>query len=247
MKYLVIFLAVLSVAFAQHQQRRPQPFRNQQYQQNNQQNQQNDQYQQNQQNQQYQQQSYNQDQYNDQSNDNQQQYQSQPQSQPQPPKQQYQAPNQVYESRGRHESTTYIPIIRFDKEQGDDGSYKAAWETGNNIIAEEEGYLKNLGPNPDVAGEQLNAQVQQGSYSYTSPEGQLITVHYTADETGFHPVGDHLPTPPPVSPEVQKGLDLIYAGIRAQQEAAARAPQQQLREQPQTSQAQNHNGQYYRN
>lgn len=72
-----------------------------------------------------------------------------------------------------------------------------------------------MGPDPDAEGEQLNAQVQQGSYSYTSPEGQIITVTYTADETGFHPSGDHLPTPPPVSPEVQKGLDLIFAGIKA--------------------------------
>lgn len=72
-----------------------------------------------------------------------------------------------------------------------------------------------MGPDPDAEGEQLNAQVQQGSYTYTSPEGQIITVTYTADETGFHPSGDHLPTPPPVSPEVQKGLDLIFAGIKA--------------------------------
>lgn len=91
------------------------------------------------------------------------------------------------------------------------------WETGNNIIAQEEGYIKDLGPDPDAAGQNLNAQVQQGSYTYTSPEGQVITVNYIADEKGFHPSGDHLPTPPPVSPEVQKGLDLIYAGIRAQQ------------------------------
>lgn len=74
-----------------------------------------------------------------------------------------------------------------------------------------------MGPDPDAEGEELNAQVQQGSYTYTSPEGQIITVHYTADETGFHATGDHLPTPPPVSPEVQKGLDLIYAGIKARQ------------------------------
>lgn len=74
-----------------------------------------------------------------------------------------------------------------------------------------------MGPDPDAEGETLNAQVQQGSYSYTSPEGQIITVNYIADEKGFHATGEHLPTPPPVSPEVQKGLDLIFAGIRAQQ------------------------------
>ncbi|XP_060517117.1 endocuticle structural glycoprotein SgAbd-8-like [Cylas formicarius] len=124
--------------------------------------------------------------------------------------------------RLKSESTTFIPIIRFDKEQGSDGSYKAAYETGNNIIAQEEGFLKDLGPDPDSEGGTLNAQVQQGSYTYTSPEGQIITVNYIADEKGFHPSGDHLPTPPPVSPEVQKGLDLIFAGIRAQEEEDAR-------------------------
>ena len=50
-----------------------------------------------------------------------------------------------------------------------------------------------------------------------TPDGQLITTHYTADENGFHATGDHIPTPPPVSAEIQKGLDLIYAGIRQQQ------------------------------
>nr|CAI5866521.1 unnamed protein product [Callosobruchus analis] len=143
----------------------------------------------------------------------------------QQPQQQYPDRPQQYHER----STTFIPIIRFDKEQSEDGSYKAAYETGNNIIAEEEGYLKPLGPDPDAEGQILNAQVQQGSYSYTSPEGQIITVNYIADEKGFHPTGDHLPTPPPVSPEVQKGLDLIFAGIRAQQEADER----EARENPQ--------------
>lgn len=40
------------------------------------------------------------------------------------------APQQQYDEqrpRSSHESTTFIPIIRFDKEQGSDGSYKAAW------------------------------------------------------------------------------------------------------------------------
>nr|WJW74115.1 endocuticle structural glycoprotein Abd-8 [Propylea japonica] len=146
------------------------------------------------------------------------------------------------ESHERIRTTTFIPIIRFDKEQGTDGSYKAAWETGNDIFAQEEGYLKELGPDPDAEGQTLNAQVQQGSYSYTSPDGQNITVHYIADETGFHPTGDHLPTPPPVSPEVQKGLDLIYEGIRRQQEAAER----EARENPQSQREKQfvENGQY---
>ncbi|KPJ11370.1 Endocuticle structural glycoprotein SgAbd-2 [Papilio machaon] len=113
------------------------------------------------------------------------------------------------------ELTTVIPIIRFDKEQGTDGSYKTSYETGNNIQAEEQGYLKTVGENQD------QALVQQGSYSYTAPNGEVITVEYTADEFGFRVKGDHIPTPPPVSPEIQKGLDLIYAGIKANAERAA--------------------------
>ena len=80
-------------------------------------------------------------------------------------------------------------------------------------MAEESGYIKTFGEGDD----KTEGLVQQGSYSYTSPDGQVISVTYTADETGFHVSGDHLPTPPPVSEEIQKGLDLIYAGIRRQE------------------------------
>lgn len=85
--------------------------------------------------------------------------------------------------------------------------------------------------------------MQKGSYSYESPDGQVnycfllinikvlhsnpfktINVEYQADEQGFRVVGDHLPTPPPVSPEIQKGLDLIYEGIRLQEERRKNNP-----------------------
>ncbi|XP_038210260.1 endocuticle structural glycoprotein SgAbd-8-like [Zerene cesonia] len=130
--------------------------------------------------------------------------------------QDYRKPIDDFRPKVQLETTTFIPIIRFDKEQGTDGSYKTAYETGNNIQAEEQGYLRNLGENADIP-----ALVQQGSYSYTAPDGQVITVEYTADEYGFRVKGDHIPTPPPVSPEIQKGLDLIYAGIKANQERVA--------------------------
>lgn len=92
-------------------------------------------------------------------------------------------------------------------------AWDSRYETGNHIYAQEEGYLKTVGDKEDS----VPALVQQGSYSYTAPDGQVITVEYTADEFGFKVKGDHIPTPPPVSPEIQKGLDLIYAGIRANQ------------------------------
>jgi hypothetical protein len=86
-----------------------------------------------------------------------------------------------------------------------------SYETGNNIIAEETGFLKN----PGIENEE--ALVQHGSYTYTAPDGSIITVTYTADEQGFRAEGAHLPTPPPIPPEIQKSLDIIYEQIKLQQ------------------------------
>lgn len=170
----------------------------------------------------------------------------QKQQQPQQPLQQNRA------KIDDRDTTTWIPIIQYDKEQSIDGSYKTRWvkwkwmwidwrtkltrfwsyETGNNILAEESGYLKDRNDdNP------TGTLVQKGSYSYESPDGQasslriieqfryllliifqIINVQYQADEQGFRVNGEHLPTPPPVSAEIQKGLDLIYEGIRLQAE-----------------------------
>jgi len=78
-----------------------------------------------------------------------------------------------------------------------------SFETGNGIIAEETGFLKNAG-NPET-----EAQVAQGSSSYTSPEGQQISLTYVADENGFQPQGAHLPTPPPIPAEIQRALEYL--------------------------------------
>ncbi|XP_034481383.1 pupal cuticle protein 20 [Drosophila innubila] len=91
-----------------------------------------------------------------------------------------------------------IPIIKLESKINTDGSYMYEYETGNGIKAEEMG-----GP------EALNVE---GSFSYTSPEGQAISLTYIADENGFQPQGDHLPTPPPIPIEIQEALDQIAAG-----------------------------------
>jgi len=62
--------------------------------------------------------------------------------------------------------------------------FQYEYETGNGIKAEEMGYLKNAG----VKGEE--AQTAEGSFSYTSPEGQEISLTYIADENGFQPQGE---------------------------------------------------------
>lgn len=111
------------------------------------------------------------------------------------------------------ESTTWIPILKYNKEQSEDGSYKTEYETGNNIQHEETGYLKDFSEtNPN------GVLVQHGQYSYQSPEGHIVNVQYTADENGFRATGDHIPTPPAIPEEIQKGLDQIYAGIKLQKE-----------------------------
>ena len=74
-----------------------------------------------------------------------------------------------------------------------------SYETGNGIKAEEEGQLKNAGSENEV-------QSAVGSFSYTAPDGQKISLTYTADENGFVPQGDHLPTPPPIPEEILKSL-----------------------------------------
>ena len=49
----------------------------------------------------------------------------------------------------------------------------------------------------------------QGSTYYISPEGQKITLSWEADENGFRPKGDHLPTPPPIPEEIARILPTL--------------------------------------
>ncbi|XP_046393075.1 endocuticle structural glycoprotein SgAbd-2-like [Ischnura elegans] len=82
-----------------------------------------------------------------------------------------------------------IAIVRQAQDVSFDGTFQYSYETANGIIVEQSGYLKNAGLKDQ------EAQVVQGSYSYPGPDGQLLTVRYYADETGFHAEGDHLPKP----------------------------------------------------
>lgn len=63
-----------------------------------------------------------------------------------------------------------------------------SFESANGIKAGEAGTLKRAN-SPD----KTDVIVAQGSYSYTSPEGQLIQVTYTADDDGgFQAQGNFL-------------------------------------------------------
>ncbi|KAJ8732711.1 hypothetical protein PYW07_015310 [Mythimna separata] len=110
---------------------------------------------------------------------------------------------QYQQQQQQYQGNAVIPIIKQQQEVNFDGSYQYSYETGNGIAAQEQGYLKNAGQ------KDLEAQVAQGSYSYTSPEGIPISVTYTADENGFSAQGAHLPTPPPIPEAILRALQYI--------------------------------------
>lgn len=46
----------------------------------------------------------------------------------------------------------------------------------------------------------------QGQYTYQGDDGKTYSVSYTADENGYRPSADHLPTPPPVPAPIARAL-----------------------------------------
>ncbi|XP_057370544.1 larval cuticle protein 1-like [Daphnia carinata] len=102
-----------------------------------------------------------------------------------------------------------IEIISSNIETNADGSYSFAFESADGTKVSESGNQKQVGSKPEDIG-----TVSKGSYSYTSPDGVVITVNWVADENGFQATGDHLPTPPPMPEHVVKLLaDLKAAGL----------------------------------
>lgn len=73
-----------------------------------------------------------------------------------------------------------------------DGAYNYRYDTSNGISANENG----------VGGYALGGSVQ-----WLSPENIPIHLTYTADATGYHPQGAHLPTPPPIPAYILKSIE----------------------------------------
>ncbi|KAJ8920785.1 hypothetical protein NQ315_004926, partial [Exocentrus adspersus] len=95
-------------------------------------------------------------------------------------------------------------IVRQFQDIYPDGSYEFVYETGNGIFVQEEGKARS------ISDENVDLAVQ-GSFLYTDPEGKEIHLSYIADENGYQPQGEHLPTPPPIPPQIQRALDWIAA------------------------------------
>lgn len=101
------------------------------------------------------------------------------------------------------DNTTPIPILKQALDgPNPDGSYSYNYETGNGIQAQEEGHLNNVGTDNE-------ALEVRGSFSYTDADGNTHQISYVANENGFQPEGAHLPTAPPVPPEILKALQYI--------------------------------------
>jgi hypothetical protein len=75
------------------------------------------------------------------------------------------------------------------------------FETEDGEFRREQGRVKNVG------GQDANEI--QGEFSWTSPEGELVSFTYKADENGYQAQGSHLPKAPALHPHIQRGLELI--------------------------------------
>jgi len=123
-------------------------------------------------------------------------------------------------------------ILRYESENPGDGTYSYLYETSDGTSAAQKGYLK-----PPPQGEEDPIQVAEGYFQFYSPEGEQYKVDYLADENGFQPQGAHLPTAPPIPPEILKSLEINYKNAADQVNRASASNQftqrQPFRQQPQ--------------
>ncbi|XP_046665444.1 endocuticle structural glycoprotein SgAbd-2-like [Homalodisca vitripennis] len=92
-----------------------------------------------------------------------------------------------------------IRILKQSQDNNFDGTFAYDFETENGIANQASGYVKAISPKEQ-------AQVIQGQYSYTAPDGTPIITRWFADESGFHAEGAHLPVAPPVPEAIAKSL-----------------------------------------
>lgn len=84
-----------------------------------------------------------------------------------------------------------VPILTRSEIRDDFNQFSLSYSTGDGQAATAQGALK---PNAAGTGSVL---VQQGSYAFIGTDGRLYKLSYIADENGFQPIADFLPTPPP--------------------------------------------------
>ncbi|XP_030387712.1 cuticular protein 47Eg-like [Scaptodrosophila lebanonensis] len=83
--------------------------------------------------------------------------------------------------------------------------FKYALELDNSVNIQQQGQLK---PSEREPNEQW---VVEGQHSWTSPEGEPVSIQYIANENGYQVLSANppLPTPPPIPEAIQRALDYI--------------------------------------
>ncbi|XP_015595821.1 endocuticle structural glycoprotein SgAbd-2 [Cephus cinctus] len=95
-----------------------------------------------------------------------------------------------------------IAILSQEQDIGTDGTFSLKFETENGISEQIQGSLKQL-------DQDTQAQVIQGTASWTAPDGTPVQISWTADENGYQPESSILPTPPPIPAAIQRSLEFI--------------------------------------
>ncbi|EDW02344.1 patellin-1 [Drosophila grimshawi] len=83
------------------------------------------------------------------------------------------------------EKREIIPLLSFESERNPDGSFKFAYEGGDQTFRQESGVVENAGTDEE-------ALEISGSYRYIDADGQVVEVHYTAGKNGFVPSGTNI-------------------------------------------------------
>ena len=120
----------------------------------------------------------------------------------------------------RQQQQQEVRILEQELVNQGDGTFRYAFETSDGTRAESSGYIKN----PNEPDPEQRIQSVQGYYRHVADDGQTYQVTYTADENGFNPSGDHLPTPPPIPEAILRALEIVNGNAKAQ---INRAQQQQ--------------------
>ncbi|XP_069987763.1 cuticle protein AM1199 [Penaeus vannamei] len=109
---------------------------------------------------------------------------------------------------------TPVPILMDERDPVDNyGGYGFRFRTGNRISFSES--AAPSGP--------LRKIVTKGSVSFHHPDGTLHHLTYTADENGYRPVSDMIPTPYPLLPWQVEQVRFAERERRLQELADARA------------------------
>lgn len=86
-----------------------------------------------------------------------------------------------------------VSVVKSDSNIDEDGKFSYSYELSDGSAASESG----------------NADRVQGSYKFTSPEGESFVINYVADENGYQPEGSSLPVGPEVPPQILRALEYI--------------------------------------